>query len=62
MKSSNAAAIVGLLLAALALLGASACASGNATVGVGWGVSVGGGPYGYGVRPTVGIGVYGRPY
>jgi hypothetical protein len=62
MRLSNTAAVVG-LLAALGLLGASACAS--TTVGVGWGVSVAGpygpyGPYGAGVGPTVGV--YGRPY
>jgi hypothetical protein len=69
MKSSTAVTSAGLLLLALALLGVTACTS--TTVGVGWGVSVAGGPYGpygpyepygSGVHPTVGVGVYGRPY
>ena len=59
MKSFKRAAGVGILLAALALFGASACA--NTTVGVGWSVPIGY-PYGWGPSPTIGVGVYGRPY
>jgi hypothetical protein len=58
MKSTDTAAVARVLLAALALLGATACA--NTTVGVGWSAPIGY-PYGWGT-PTVGVGVYGRPF
>ena len=58
MNQSKTTAVA-LLLASLALFGASACA--NTTVGVGWSVPIGS-PYGWGVTPTIGVGVYGRPF
>ena len=62
MKPTDTAVVLGLLLAGLTLFGAAACA--NTTVGVGWSVPIGGGPYpyGWGVTPTIGVGVYGRPF
>jgi hypothetical protein len=64
MKSSRTAAAMGFLLAALALVAISGCATSSA--GAVWGVSVSGGygpygPYNPGLSPTVGVGVYGRP-
>ncbi len=68
MKSSRTAAAMGLLLAALALVGIFGCATGS--TGAEWGVSVSGGgygpygpygPYGTPVGPVIGVGVYGRP-
>jgi hypothetical protein len=63
--AAMAAAAIGFLFMAFALLGSSGCTT--ATVGAGWGVSVSDGPYGpygpYGqpVGPVIGVGLYGRP-
>jgi hypothetical protein len=59
LKPSKAA-LLGVLVAALTLLGLPGCAS--ATVGAGWGTSVPAEPYGpyNGVGSPV-VGVYGRP-